>query len=637
MAIFSQRAGYCLPLIGLVTILFGLTACAPSLKEPPSALTQGEALVAQGHYLAAAAEYVRLAATAQPPQRQNYQLQAVSALLQGNQLQEAQALLADIAPEGLEPALNLRYRLLASRLALAKREAKQALIPLKGIKDLEPSLEQQATIHRIRAEAYELEGDLLAAARERVQLDPILTDAQALQENQRALWHTLMSLPPDTLKAVHSEPLSDELRGWLELTQLFQRYQLNPLDLQRAINDWRKRYPGHPASLPLLQAEIPALPTAPYQPATIALLLPTKGRFAAAAKAVRDGFFAAYYNDNSNWNPIIRFYAVTTDPQTGKSDVRNIYQQAQDEGADFVVGPLTKQSLTSLAESNDLPVPTLALNYLEKSHKPVGNLYQFALSPEDETRGVAERAWRDGHNNALALIPNSKWGQRVGEAFTERWKQLGGKLLELQVYDPEKADYSLLIQRLLNLDEDKSRHREPREQLGRKVTFEPHQHYDADFIFLAAFPQQARLLIPQLRFYRAEDLPVYSSSYVYTGYPDPDRDLDLDGVIFSDIPWVLSKNAQTDPSYQSLATAYPENFKRLKRLYALGADAYRIIPRLNALHKIQDMTFEGATGKLRMDAKQRLWRELIWAFFKKGRPQLIATKQSAFQSHETRN
>jgi outer membrane PBP1 activator LpoA protein len=635
MAIFPRRADCCLPLIGLA-IMLGLAGCTPPLKGPPGA-PSAEALATRGHYLAAAAEYVRLAAAAQSPQRQDYQLRAVAAFIKGKQPQEAQEILENIRLEGLDRALSLRYRLLASHLALAKRAAKQALILLKGIEDLEPSLEQQANIYRMRAKAYEFEGNLLAAARERVRLEPILTGAQALQDNQRALWHTLMGLSPNAFKALRNEPLSNALRGWLELTHLFQRYQLNPSNLQRAIDDWRKRYPEHPASLPLLQAEMSTLPTLPYQPATIALLLPTKEQFATAAEAVRNGFFAAYYSDNSNWNPTIRLYAVTTDPETGKSNVRDVYQLAQEEGADFVVGPLTKQSLASLAEIGDLPVPTLGLNYLEKSHKLVGKLYQLALSPEEEARGAAERAWRDGHNNALVLIPDSAWGQRVEEAFTERWKQLGGKLLELQVYDPEKEDYSFLIQRLLNLDEGKSRHRELREQLGRKLALEPHQRHDADFIFLAAFPQQARLLIPQLRFYRAGDLPVYSSSHVYTGYPDPERDLDLDGVIFSDIPWVLNKNAQNDPSYQRLAAAYPEDFEHLKRLYALGFDAYRIIPHLNALHQLQDTTFEGATGKLRMDAEQRLRRELSWARFKKGQPQPIAAKQPASQSHETRN
>jgi len=107
----------------------------------------------------------------------------------------------------------------------------------------------------------------------------------------------------------------------------------------------------------LIQAEMSTLPTAPYQPATIALLLPTEGRFTAAAAAVRSGFLAAYYNDSSHWNPIIRFYAVKTDPQTGKSNVHAVYQRAQEKGADFVVGPLTNTHLPAWLSAGSYPSP----------------------------------------------------------------------------------------------------------------------------------------------------------------------------------------------------------------------------------------------------------------------------------------
>lgn len=618
MVIFFRKAGNYLPLIGLA-VLLGLTACISSpSKIPPqassSALAQAEALAVQGHYRAAAAAYTQLAAVAQSPQRQDYQLRAAAALLQGNYQQEAKVLLDSITPGDLEPPLKLRYHLLAAQLAIAEGEVKRALLLLEGVEILGTSLEQQATLHRLRAQAYELEDNPLAAARERVQLEPLLSDAQALQANQRALWAVLMSLSPYTFGTLSKEPLSPALQGWLELAQLFQRYPLASPGLQQAIENWQTRYPGHSASLPLLQAEMATLPTTAYQP-SIALLLPTEGRFLASAEAVQNGFFAAYYNDNSGWTSNIRFHGVKINSETGNSDVYSVYQQAQAEGASFVVGPLVKQSLTQLTAVGDLPLPTLALNYLDQSHGTVGNLYQFTLSPEDEAREVAERAWRDGHRNALVLIPSTQWGQRVEDAFAEQWKRLGGTLVKSQAYDPEKEDYSPLIQHFLKASQ---------KQLGRELGFKPQRRHNADFIFLAAFPQQARLLVPQLRFHRAGKLPVYSSSHIYTGYPDPENDLDLNGVLFCDIPWVLDKNAQNDPSYQSLVAAYPRKFERLKRFYALGVDAYRIIPHLKALQQSQDMTFDGATGTLQMDAGQHLRRKLNWARFKKGRPQPVA-------------
>lgn len=629
ITIFLPGPGYRLLITGLA-VLFGLAACAPFSRIPPekpSALTQARALEAEGRYLAAATAYTQLASTVQPPLRQQYQLQAAAALLLGNHLQEAQALLESMTPGTLEPSLSLRYRLLTARLALAQQDAGRALTLTEEIEALTPSVAQQITLHQVRAQAYTLEGDLLAAVRERIQLEPFLSSPQAWQENQRAIWYTLIVLPPDTLEIARQESLSNTFSGWLELARIFQRHQSMPAGLQQALNRWRQHYPEHPASLPLLQAEMSKFPLAPHQPATIALLLPTEGRFAAAAAAIRDGFFAAYYNNkNGDWAPIIRFYAVKTDLETGQSNVQSVYQQAREEGADFVVGPLTKQALARLADLGELPLPTLALNYLEQPHASVTGLYQLALSPEGEARSVAKRAWHDGYRNARVLVPDSKWGQRMRQAFTDHWEHLGGNLLEFQTYDPEKEDFSFPIQRLLNLDEGESRPQVLSGQPDRELLYELRQRREADFIFLAAFPGQARLLLPQLRFYWTKALPVYSSSHAYTGHPDPGRDQDLDGLILGDMPWVLNKAAQTDPGYQDLAAAYPENLERLKRLYALGFDAYRIIPHLNVMQQVQNMSFEGATGKLRMDSDGYLRRELNWARFEEGLPQPIGNQ-----------
>jgi uncharacterized protein len=630
MSFFCSKSSYRFLLMGLA-VLLELAACAPPTKAPPKRPTPAkpayaEALEAQENYLAAATEYMRLAALAQSPQQQHYQLRAVAALLQGNHLQEAQKLLNNMVPDSLDTELRLHYQLLAAQLALARQNPQQALSILENIERQKLNVEQQITTYRIRAEAYELKDNFLAAIQERIQLELLLADTEALQENQRALWQAFMSLPSDTVESLRGEPLPAIFRGWLDLAQLFQRHLLNPPALQQAIQNWQKRYPGHPASLSLIQ---PLLSSPPYQPATIALLLPTKGPFAAAATAIREGFFAAYYTDNSDWTPKILFYAVETSLETGTSNVQDVYQQAQADGADFIVGPLTKQALMELAQLEDLPLPTLALNHLEKSQKPVEKLYQFTLSPEDEAKTVAERAWRDGHSNALVLAPTGEWGQRVRRAFTEHWKQLGGELLEFQIYDPEEEDFSFLLQRLLNLDESEARYRTLQERLGRRLSFEPRRRQDVNFIFLAAFPPQARLLIPQLRFYRAGDLALYSSSHVYNGYPDPENDQDLDGLLFSDMPWILNQEKQKDPSYQSLATAHPASFEHLKRLYALGTDAYRIIPHLNALQQVQNMHFDGATGRLRMDATRCVQRELTWARFEAGLPQQAVRQSSA--------
>ena len=61
-----------------------------------------------------------------------------------------------------------------------------------------------------------------------------------------------------------------------------------------------------------------------------------------------------------------------------------------------------------------------------------------------------------------------------------------------------------------------------------------------DMIFMAAFPTQARQIRPTLKFFDAGQVPVYAMSHLYDGKPLPTDGHDLDGVVFGDMPWILS-------------------------------------------------------------------------------------------------
>ena len=75
------------------------------------------------------------------------------------------------------------------------------------------------------------------------------------------------------------------------------------------------------------------------------------------------------------------------------------------DGAQFVVGPLSKPAVSKLMTEGAITVPTLTLNFAYQTDPLPANLYQISLSPEDEARQVAERAWLDGHNQAISVVP----------------------------------------------------------------------------------------------------------------------------------------------------------------------------------------------------------------------------------------
>jgi hypothetical protein len=174
----------------------------------------------------------------------------------------------------------------------------------------------------------------------------------------------------------------------------------------------------------------------------------------------------------------------------------------------------------------------------------------------------------------------------------------------------------------MNIDESQRRYRSLEHLLNEKISFTPRRRQDVDFVFLAAYPRQARQIRPQLKFFYAGDLPVYATSHVYTGNLNQERDRDMDGLAFGDMPWVLSESTTHRNLRTTLDPYISKAGNQLQRLYALGIDAYNIIAALNTLKQYPYERFDGETGSLSLDGKQRIHRQLTWVKFRSGRPVL---------------
>jgi outer membrane PBP1 activator LpoA protein len=392
-------------------------------------------------------------------------------------------------------------------------------------------------------------------------------------------------------------------------------YSLAPAEVQQRLHSWRQHYPSHPAGEQVLGLLLERSKELATRPGHIALLLPLSGRYAAAGESILDGIFAAYYQDPMRHNIQLSVYDIGDRP----AQVMNSYWQALADGAEFVIGPLDKGAVEMLAQQENLPLPTLALNYAAPPAND--NLYQFSLAPEDEAREVAERAWLEGYAQAAVLVPDSSLGQRLSEAFSLRWQELGGLIVSEGQYPPNQSDFSDPIKQLLNISDSEFRKRRVQQLMRTRVEFTPRRRQDIDFIFLAAFPQQARLMRPQLKFHHAGELPILATSHLYSGVEDRDADRDMDGILFCDMPWTLEA-----PSPQQQLRGRRElqlHSGQLQRLVALGIDAYQLVSLVPLLESHPYERYRGETGSLHIDQQHRILRQLLWARFERGQPKLM--------------
>ncbi len=583
-----------------------------------AAIDAATQLIQQGKHLDAALIYSRMAAKALPPTKQELQLNAAQAMLKGGYVVQAQQLVLDIDTSTVTDRIRIRKLLLLTEIDLSRGNAERGLKILEKILSVGDDPELRLRYWSLKADAFALVGNNLESARARAQMLGLIDNFNDRANAQVALLKALTTLSDDTLLRVSPMASGDNIRTWMELALITRNYQRNSAELSKRVNTWREQNP----QLGLIENVVESLLYRQKDkldlPKRIALLLPFEGAFANVADAVRDGFLAAFYaNKIENYTPEVRIY------DTGKvpDQIWSTYLHAVQDGAQMVVGPLNKNAVNILAGGSNLDVPVIALNYTDsQTTTPKSNFFQFSLSPEDEAMQVAERAWLDQYQHPLILFPQGAWGERVQAAFVERWQQLGGSVLESIAYDPRNNDFSPAIRRVLNLDASQARRVELNQILNTKVEFTPRRRQDADFIFLAAFPRQARQISPQLRFHHAADLPVYSTSHVYSGSVDANLDKDMDELRFGDMPWVLPQPRPLVKLKNTIEALWPSNGQGYARFYALGVDAFNIIPHMNQLISIRTSSHDGETGQLYIDDANRIYRRISWVKFARGVP-----------------
>jgi uncharacterized protein len=355
-------------------------------------------------------------------------------------------------------------------------------------------------------------------------------------------------------------------------------------------------------------------------PRHISLLLPLKGSWGSVSQAIRNGFLAAYYY-NKAINPDITIDIV----DTSAGDFKTYYDQAVRASADIIVGPLTKQDVENLSNVGSLPIPTIALNTLDVVNNLSVNLYQFGLLPQDEAIQAAQRVLADNHKHIAIIAPEGQWGEKIAKVFASSYLEGGGQVVQQMNYAGQREMATQVCQLVAN---------DPnvlcaKHQKGHKRNLDlsvPPRRQDIDAIFLIANPSEARQIIPLLKFYYAGDLPLYAISTIYSGTPRPNLDQDLDGVIFCDMPWVMSSQTALTPElqviHQQVVKLWPDSYGNYSKLYALGVDSYNMAISLNELinKSGEGVGINGASGTLIIDSANHIYRKLNWAQMRQGIP-----------------
>ena len=587
-------------LLFFVFILLLLNACASLPRQDSASRTaarQAQQYEAQGDYQRAANMYWLTAQKMPAGKGAVYRIKAAEMALVAGSDSQARAIVRKIEESGLTPTERARKRLVAARLA-KKAQNLDELASLLDFPRTGLPIRLQEDIAALLGEDFRVSQSSSKEGIFRLMKQHAYSQKQ---DEAGLIWQQLDTVSTQEISQWLGQSRNSLMQGWLELAYLYRTTESRE-SRENALTAWQEKYRNHPV-WPGTEMGVDQMAVAGLiETNLVAVLLPQSGSLGKVSQVVLNGINAAH-RGQQGFQPELRLY----DTGAGPTSVVAQYQRAVSDGAGLVIGPMRKESVDLLLREG-LSVPVLTLNYGQDETGYNPNLFQFALLPEDEARQAAERIFQDGHVTTIAFAPQGTWGERIIQAFGQRFTELGGQVLETGLYDAKGNDYSPTIVEALKVRRGRERHSGTRRQ-------------DVQAIFVAATPRQARIFKPLLKFYFAEKLPVYATSHAYSGIANENRDRDLNGLHFTDIPWLLG----VDPDNTDMIPMTDElvgTDRYYPRLFALGVDSYRLAPQVKNLLASPDSVIQGYTGEIFIDQNNRLHRKLRWSTFRDGLPEM---------------
>ncbi len=610
----------------LAATLFILTACSgptqkPATTEPLDPLNnQALADFKSGNIETAAETWALLANQATNPNRSYYLLRAADARIMLAQLQQADSLLAEVAPSQLDNRYRALYKVVKAELLLAAGEPQPAESLLLTTSSRNPQLQQRIQLLLDKARREQQSPTQQAWAEFTQQANSsLMNDSYALD-----LMHSLDPIPVAELEEKMPQ-LTGQLPGWVDLV-LIARSQHPDIEARNtAISNWRSRNPSHRLTVEQAYRLSEDFSSSLPAPARVSIVLPQSGRMAGMAAAIRDGMMASYLNSPQKNQTELRFLSSTGAGLNGETFAASVANLATT--ADQIIGPLSRSKVVELMAVKPSALPLLALNLPPQQVAGEPELRSetvfFPLLPEDEARAAANRAIASGFMKMIVLTPTSKMGERLANAFVETYILAGGSIIGSNSYQQTDVDHSDHLKQLLGVTNSQLRAKRMQQILGAKIGFETSVRGDIDAIFLVANPLQGRLIKPQLKFLDAGHIPVLATSMIYSGNPDWRADRDLNGIAITTNYIAIRRSEASKDNSSSLPQSLAKNGK-LDRFFALGADSWSILPWLPAMQENPQMTYSGLSGQLSITASGRLAREPVWAVFRKGLLQQLA-------------
>lgn len=526
---------------------------------------------------------------------------------------------------------NYRLLLVKARSLLALNYHQQAqqqlkiaseLVTYNNNENVTPSLVLTLDYYQILNNLLTVQGYPVLALE--AQLNAFALNPSASNDDIQSIWHQLETLTHwQVAQLTTSKP--PFIKGWAQLVNYSHQFGANPEQFLRYLHLWQQHNPAHPAMTIVLQLQSAHSPEnlLVNTVENIAILLPLSGSQQQAGLAAQQGILAAY-NNNSTRN----IYFI----DTNQVDWQSIAARFSKLNIDHIIGPLLKANVETFlnlsAQEAALQVPTLLLNL--SLRQPLAP-YQvaFSMRPEDEAIQAAATLSQHNYKNPIILSHNDRVSKRIAIAFKTQWQASTGNVVDIVYFDQGKQMQASLKESL-DINASQTRILQLNSRLKHNIESEPRNRRDIDMIYLVGTSAQTRLIKPYIDVNIspfADIIPVYASSRSHSNFNDKNNASsmnDLQGLTFTQIPWLLNSKQQDKALNKLSDELWPKRTDSLSRIFAMGIDSYHLLGKASLMRQAPYIRHFGQTGVLKLSNDNILTRSLIWGQYKNDKVMQIA-------------
>ena len=347
-----------------------------------------------------------------------------------------------------------------------------------------------------------------------------------------------------------------------------------------------------------------------FEPNRIALILPLSKEYGIVGRAVRDGFFDAFFTKRgppreSDPNPKVHDKVILIDSE--KNSVEEIISKLENWGPTVILGPLLKYKAEQVAQTRLFDnVPTVLLNrintvgFAEEGGEALRHPLQLLTPIEDEAIALAKNMTAYGYQNALVVHNQEAWAQRSLDAFRKNWRGS----LETSFFR-DIRNITGAIGKGMKVSESLQREKRLSSIINASLEFVPRSRKDLDSAVVFSSNLELSAIMPALKFHFADQLPVYTTSQSKRGSYENPR------VKSTELPFNLPETRVDSSGFASWSSLSDNNEVDF---FALGQSAFEIAGWAPLLHRDQKWRelfyINSAIGGLQVDNFGRLSRSV---------------------------